>query len=175
MEEQYIKMREFSRVDACIPLAVRLVSDEEKRRIKSKVFGEITFIPLPKEEPLDKALFQWIKVINTKLDYLINLFTMKQEGFSGLPIYEVNISGGGMSFNYHMSFNKGDILELKTVLEAPEPIALCLYGEVVNCEILNGNYKIALKFINIDEDTRDYIIKFVFYRQRQILREKKGI
>ncbi|MEN2985654.1 MAG: PilZ domain-containing protein [Thermodesulfovibrionaceae bacterium] len=167
-------MREFSRVNAWLPLGIRLLSEDEKNKVKSKTYGYI-FMPLPKEEPLDKILAQWLKVLNLKLDYLINLITKNQEGFSTLPVYEVNISGGGMSFNYDRDFNRGDILELKTVLESPEPVALCLYGEVVNCEKLDKIYKVAVKFINIDEDIRDHIIKFVFHRQRQILREQKGI
>jgi len=72
-------------------------------------------------------------------------------------------------------YNKGDILELKTVLEAPSPVALYLYGEVLKCEKLNAGYRIAVQFINIEEDIRDHIVRFVFYRQRQILRQKKEI
>jgi len=175
MEEKYKKMREFSRVDAVIPLGVRLVSQEEKQRIKAKILGEVSFPNAPFDEPADKALAQWIKIINAKLDYLINLWSFKEEGFSSLPITEVNISGGGMSFIYDLPYNKGDILELKTVLEAPSPVALFLYGEVVKCEPVNNAYRVAVKFVNIEEDIRDYIVRFVFHRQRQLLRQKREI
>ncbi|MCS7215038.1 MAG: PilZ domain-containing protein [Thermodesulfovibrio sp.] len=169
-------MREFSRVDAVIPLCVRLISNEEKSRIKSRVSGEIYFNSRqPIEEPVDKALAEWIKLINSKLDYLINLLTFKEEGFSCLPPTEVNISGGGMSFLSETLFNIGDILELKVVLELPSPVALFLYGEVVKCEKKDKYYRVAVKFINIEEDIRDYIIRFVFNRQRQLLRQKREI
>jgi c-di-GMP-binding flagellar brake protein YcgR len=46
---------------------------------------------------------------------------------------------------------------------------------VVNCEPKDKGYRVGLKFINIDEDVRDNIVKFVFHRQRQILRQKREI
>lgn len=175
MEETYQRMREFSRVDAVIPLGVRLISSEEKPRIKARISGEINFARPPLDEPADKALAEWIKMINSKLDYLINLWSFKRRRFSSLATTEVNISGGGMSFVSDLSYNKGDILELKAVLESPSPVALFLYGEVVKCEMINNAYRVAVKFINIEEDIRDYIIRFVFHRQRQLLRQKREI
>lgn len=175
MEEKYQKMREFSRVDVIIPLGVRLISSEEKQRVKARISGDITSIPLPTEEPADRALTEWLKIINSKLDYLINLWNLREGDFCSLSSTEVNISGGGMSFMSDSPYNKGDILELKTVLESPSPMALYLYGEVLKCEKLNDTYRVAVQFINIEEDIRDYIVRFVFYRQRQILRQKKEI
>ncbi|MCX7724979.1 MAG: PilZ domain-containing protein [Thermodesulfovibrio sp.] len=175
MEEVYQKMREYSRVDAIVPLGVRLISNEEKQRIKSRISGEISFTHPPVEEPTDKALAQWIKFINSKLDYLINLWTFRENGFACLPPTEVNISGGGMSFISDVPYNKGDILELKVVLDLPLPVALFLYGEVVKSEKVNNGYRVAVKFINIEEDIRDYIIRFVFHRQRQLIRQKREI
>uniref|UniRef100_A0A7C4ELL4 PilZ domain-containing protein n=1 Tax=Thermodesulfovibrio aggregans TaxID=86166 RepID=A0A7C4ELL4_9BACT len=173
MEENYIKMREFSRVDAIIPLTVRLVSAEEKQSIKARISGEIAFMHAPSEEPSDRALAEWLKIINSKLNYLINLWSLREEDFACLPVVEVNISGGGMSFLSDTEYKKGDILELKTVLESPLPVALYLYGEVVKCEKSGNAHRIAVEFINIEEDIRDHIIRFVFHRQRQILRQKR--
>ncbi|WP_353684491.1 PilZ domain-containing protein [Thermodesulfovibrio sp. 3907-1M] len=175
MEETYQRMREFSRVDAVIPLGVRLISPEERQKVKARISGEVSFPHTPSDEPSDKAVAQWIKLINAKLDYLINLWSFRQEGFCELPLTEVNISGGGMSFISDASYNKGDILELKMVLEAPSPVALFLYGEVVKSELINNGYRVAVKFVNIDEDIRDHIVRFVFHRQRQILRQKREL
>lgn len=176
MEEKYQEVREFSRVNAIIPLAAKLISSEERQRLKARVSGEISFILTPTEEPMDKALAQWVKVINSKLDYFINLWSFREEGFCSLPMTPVNISGGGMSFVYDVFYKTGDIIELKTVLEAPAPVGLYLYGEVIDCQMAENNtYRIHVKFVNIEEDIRDYIIKFVFYRQRQILRQKREV
>ncbi|GAB6183535.1 PilZ domain-containing protein [Thermodesulfovibrio hydrogeniphilus] len=168
-------MREYSRVDASIPLGIRLIPEEEKHKIKSRVSGDISFLHIPHEEPTDKVLAEWLKIINAKLDHIINSLNLHQEGFSSLPIYDVNISGGGISFTSEVSYNVGDIVEIKTVLETPATIALYLYGEVVKSEKTDNHWKISVKFINISEEVRDFIIKFVFHRERQILREKREI
>lgn len=174
MEENWQKIREFSRVDANIPLEIKLIPKEEKPHIKSRT-SSAPFLYTPVDEPSDKTLAEWIKLINAKLDYLINIFSLHQEGFSQLPVRRVNISGGGMRFTSEQFFNIGDIVELKTVLETPAQVALYLYGEVVNVEKVDKNFLIFVKFINIDEDVRDYIIRFVFHRQRQIIRQKREI
>lgn len=169
-------MREFSRVDACIPLAVRLVSEEEKNRIKSRLSSDLTFLSSrPVDEPVDRALAEWLKMINQKIDFLINLVTMQQQGFSSLPLTQVDISGGGMSFYSEYPYEIGNILELKMILETPAPLALYIYGEVENCAPKDKGYRVGIKFINIDEDVRDNIVKFVFHRQRQILRQKREV
>ncbi len=165
--------REYSRVDASIPLGIRPITNEERQRVKSRISGDVTLRELPFDEPSDKVLAEWLKLINSKLDYLLNAFSLQQEGFHCLPVYDVNISGGGMSFIYEPPQEIGSVIEFKTVLDSPSPIALYLYGEVVKCEKINENYRIAVKFINIEEDIRDHIIRFVFHRQRQLLRQKK--
>lgn len=169
-------MREFSRVDANIPLAVRQVLEEEKPNIRARISGDLTLIsPKPTEDISDKVLGEWLKFINSKLDFLINLLSIQQEGFSSLPVKQVNISGGGMSFFSKTPYNIGDILEIKTVLELLYPVAMYIYGKVISCEKIDDGFKIGVEFINIDEDIRDYIVRFVFHRQRQIIRQQKEI
>jgi hypothetical protein len=167
-------MKEFSKVDAYIPLSVRVLPETEKNKVKARLAGDLSFIATkPTEEPSDKALAEWLKIINQKLDFLISIITMEQQGFAGLQLHKVNISGGGMSFLSNQSYNQGEILELKMVIENPAPLALYLYGEVINCEKMEKEIKVAVKFVNIEEDVRDQIVKFVFYRERQILRQKR--
>lgn len=169
-------MREFSRVEAYIPVNVRVVSETEKEKVKARLSGDITFIMTkPAEEPVDRALAEWLKIINQKLDFLISIITMEQQGFSSLPLNKVDISGGGMSFLSDCPYERGDMLELKMVIENPAPLALYVYGEVISCENINNEFRIGVKFVNIDEDVRDQIVKFVFHRQRQILRQKKEL
>lgn len=169
-------MREFSRVDAYIPLGIRVISATERNRVKARLSGDITFITTkPAEEPADRALAEWLKIINQKIDFLISLITMEQQGFSSLPLNKVDISGGGMSFISDYPYEQGDMLELKMVIENPAPLALYVYGEVIHCESIDSGFRVRVKFVNIDEDVRDQIVKFVFHRQRQILRQKREI
>jgi len=59
------------------------------------------------------------------------------------------------------------------VLAAGTSVALYVYGEVVAADRRNDGYEIGLKFVAMDDEIRDEICRFVFERERQILREKR--
>ena len=173
-DDQFSRTREFSRADANIPLLPRLVPPEERKDLKSKVSGHVDtaeFRTLPDVD--DKALNDWMKMLNAKLDAIINTLTFQREGFSSLPYTNVNISGGGMGFISKDWYNNGDVLELKMLLPLLPPAALYLYGEVVKVEKLTNSFNIAVKFIAMDEEIQDLIVRFVFKRQRDFLRDKR--
>ncbi len=173
-DEKFANMREFSRVDAHIPFEARIVPPEERKNIRSKITGDTIlaeFRSLPDLQ--DKLLADWLKMLNTKLDAIINMLVFQREGFGSLPFNHVNISGGGLSFAVKDKFSQGDILEIKMMLPMMPPLALYVYGEVVKIETQVTNYMIGIKFVAMDEEIRDEIVKFVFKRQREILREKR--
>ncbi|MFB3925289.1 MAG: PilZ domain-containing protein [Syntrophales bacterium] len=173
-EESYVSAREFSRVDACIPFDYRPVLKEKQEAVKSRVSREVSFIqspPLPELE--NEPLAAWLKTLNSKLDSIISLLTYHREGFLSLPMRNVNISGGGMSFSTGEKHRPGDILEIKMMLHLLQPVALYLYGEVVYCDEREGRYLTGIKFIEMDEEVTNEIVKFVFEVQRGILREKR--
>jgi len=99
--------------------------------------------------------------------------TLQHDGFNCLNITKVNISGGGMSLNTGESFSPGDVLEIKVMLGLQSPMALFLYGEVVEVTKPHLEYDTSVQFINIDDFVRDEIIRFVFEVEREILREKR--
>ncbi len=173
-DDKYMNMREFSRVDANIPFEVRLVPPEERKNIRSKVSGDAVlaeFRSLPDLQ--DKLLADWMKMLNMKLDAIINMLIFQREGFGSLPFNHVNISGGGLSFASKNRYSQGDVLELRMMLPMMPPIALYIYGEVVKIDTQGSGFMIGIKFIEMDEEIRDEIVKFVFKRQREILREKR--
>ncbi len=53
------------------------------------------------------------------------------------------------------------------------PVALFVYGEVVNVEQTAKGFMTATKFVAVDDDITDEIVKYVFKRQREILREQR--
>src|SRR5208337_2598374 len=98
-DEQYSKMRGFSRVDAHIPFEVRLVPKAERGTIKSRTLGDMPLVDtrvLPDLQ--DKILGEWIKMLNAKLDAIMNKLSSQKEGFGDLPLAHVNLSGGGLGF-----------------------------------------------------------------------------
>jgi hypothetical protein len=166
--------REFSRVDAFIPLEYRLIKPERQDAVRSRMASESVlaeFKSLP--NPDDQLMAQWLQSINAKLDEIIRMLTLQHDGFDRLNISKVNISGGGMSINTGEAFSPGDVLEIKVMLGQQTPLALFLYGEVIEVTIPHPEYDTSVQFINIDDFVRDEIIRFVFETEREILREKR--
>jgi hypothetical protein len=168
--------REYTRVYAYIPMTYRLVPNDEHTVIRSRISTNM-IIPdyslLPEvEEPL---LSEWLRVINTKLDSIIRLISIQSEGFQSLPFKAVHISGNGINFTTKEPFQSGDILEMKVVLSSGQSstLHLYLYGEVVKTEEQTSGYVTALSFIKLDDKIRDEIVRFVFEKEREILREKR--
>jgi len=174
--ETFKNRREYSRVDAYIPLGYRLVAPDEYHSLHARISGDAAiadFKLLPEMEDAQAA--EWFGIINKKLDMIIRLLTVQGEGFQLLPHKAVNISGSGISFSAHESFQVGDTIELKMILagvQAP-PLYLYAYGEVKKAERLTSGYVISAKFINMDDAIRDEIVRFVFEREREIIREKR--
>lgn len=168
--------REYTRVYAYIPMAYRLISKDEHPVIRSRISTQMAipdYTMLPEvEEPL---LNEWLRVINTKLDSIIRLLTIQSEGFQSLHFKAIHISGNGANFTTNEPFQTGDILEMKVILSSGQTagLYLYLYGEVIKTEKQTSGYVTVLTFIKIDDKIRDEIVRFVFEKEREILREKR--
>jgi hypothetical protein len=168
--------REFSRVDAYLPFDYRIIADEEKEHIQARILG-YTAAPelrqLPELSDHDYIIAEWLKVLNLKLDMVIRLITLQHEGYLGLPNKVVNISGGGMSFLLPQAVALGTTLEIKLMLTRNQPVAMCIYGDVTKSIPRDKSYFTAIRFVHMDVSVRDEIIRFVFEREREIIREKR--
>ncbi|MBP7232634.1 MAG: PilZ domain-containing protein [Syntrophaceae bacterium] len=166
--------REYSRVDACVPLECKKVQREHRDTVRCRMAGESVlaeFKSLP--NPEDQLIAQWLQSINAKLNEIIRMMTLQHEGFNCLSMTKINIGGGGMSFHAAQRFFTGDILELKLMLGLHPPLALFLYGEVVDASPPHPEFNTSIQFINLDEVIRGEIIRFVFETEREILRERR--
>ncbi|MDQ5985490.1 MAG: hypothetical protein CSYNP_01200 [Syntrophus sp. SKADARSKE-3] len=167
--------REFSRVGAYIPFSYRIVTEAEVDHMKSRTVSDSFTMDFPIMPSLEDQIYgEWLKLINAKLDEIIRMMTLQREGFSTLPFKKINISGNGLSFFSMESLSKGTFIEAKVVLTIINASALILYGEVVKVESLGNGFNIGVRFINIDDMLRNEIIRFVFEREREMIREKRG-
>jgi hypothetical protein len=168
--------REYSRVDVYIPVGFRLVPDEERRLVKSRISGEVVLADFQQMPPLEHhPQREWMNLLNAKLDTIIETLTLQSEGFHSLPFKFVTLSGSGMSFSSQQGFSPGDPLEIKMMLTLHKPAALYLYGEVVKVQRQTSGYFIAVCFKQIDDSIRDRIIQFAFETEREMLRERREI
>ena len=170
-----INAREYSRVDAIIPIEVRVVPQLERQNMKCFVSGE-TEIPdyqLPADVN-DPVLAEWLKMLNAKLDAIAGSLTVRNEQSPRISQKKINISGGGLSFDSPDKYDIGDMLEIKMILPITLSSTFYVYGEVVDVREREDFFQTAVKFMTIDDDIREHIVQFVFKAQRDMLRHKKG-
>lgn len=162
--------RQHVRTDDKIPVyyeALNGETDSGPGERWESIFDEID--PQPEENP---KLYELLFDISQKLNILIN----HMDGKSGFKIPEakdVNISGGGMRFSCRDRFQVGDMLMIRTFLPT--------YAHVINmkCEVVRaveldgGGSELSVKYVDMDEATREKIIRYIFSKQRRHLRNER--
>ena len=92
----------------------------------------------------------------------------RQRLFSAVPVFNSNL----------IALKTGDYTELKIIMPIfpyPKITTLC---QVVRAERLHGGryratFRIAMKFLVINEKDRDLLINYIFVKEREYLRQKK--
>lgn len=169
----YPNKREFARVDVHLPVEIRLVPPEQRRLICSRLEEKILTGPKFPQDVADPLLAEWLKLLNAKLDRILGLLAANQSLPESPAFTTEDLSGGGMSFTTPEEYKLGDLLELKIKFDSSLSGTLYLYGEVVQKEKSTEGYLIAVSFLSLEEGIRDEIIKFVFKKERELMRQKK--
>lgn len=162
--------RQYVRTSDNIPVYYEVVTEKNPAQATTDwetLFDDIE--PKPEENP---KLYEVLFDINQKLNILLSHLAGKT-GFNIPEAREVNISGGGVRFLCNDPFKEGDRLVLKTFLPT-HAHSIRIKCEVVrSAERPEGGYEIAVEYLDLDEATRDKIIKYIFSRQREMLRSDK--
>lgn len=165
--------REYSRVQAHIPLEIRLVSREEIKDLQSRTDkGSISLMDPPNDVE-DPQLAEWLRFLNVKMDTILRHLDNEHENINNMILKSIMIGGGGFSFVSTEKFSLGDTLEVKMLLPSSTPLLLYLYCEVVQSEERCDGFFTALRFILMEDNIRDNILRFVFEKEREILRAKR--
>lgn len=180
--------RGYFRVDDVISVVanpVNLINEKEKDLLKNaassntfKFFGEDRSVPDglqgSPESVAGEKVYEALREMNTKLDFLINHFIMEKEGLSSAEKKLVNISASGIKFTVKHPVKEKDILEIKLLLPTFPPVAVFAYGEVKRVKVLEDQtYEIALEYLNMGETVRDEIIQYTLDHQRESIRKMK--
>lgn len=165
--------REFSRVDARLPLEIRLVPMEERQNVRARRESEKIKSGIMPPDVEDPLLAEWLKHLLDKMDKIIDLLSLHQADRKLPPLRTENLSGGGVSFTSAQEFHPGDLIEIKMIFTETMEGALYLYGEVVQSEARDDGFFTAVCFVCLDDSIRDDIIRFVFEKEREILRERR--
>ena len=166
-----LKRRRYVRAYDKIPIYYELSGDDEKSREDSNTW-EFMIDDMDMRTEENPRLYEILFDITQKLDMLVNHLTDKT-GFNMPEAREVSIGGGGLSFNCAERFEPGTRLVIKTFLPVYAHV-IRLSCEVVRCEPKeDGGFEVAVKFVDLDEGTRDKIIRYIFAKQRKTLRTER--
>lgn len=194
----YIPSRSHLRVNSYVILNYKIISvkeyiehknkyiqnishDTEENLYKSQIFtGEELDLTA---EHTSAEILNEIRTLNKKIDFIINhLIKPDDKNILDEEQSEVNLSGSGIKFISSDNLKKGDFLKMKLVLPLSTGIVIDFIAEVlrvikpaVNTESNDPEFsEIAVKYVAINEDDREMIIRYTFKRQRELLRAFEG-
>ncbi len=191
--------REYVRVEAYLPIKYKILDEseyEEARKRCKKLKGEsysesvasllsgLNLEKLQDPDPIDAegiepGMARVLTEIDRKLNLLLRL--MVENRLTDIEqdlCHEVNLSGGGLRLTLPHQLSPGAKIGLEITLPIFPPIPLFTIAEVIRvapsetAKESSTLFETALKFIEIDEDDREMIIRYVFKRQRHTLRNR---
>lgn len=195
---KYVPSRSHLRVNSYVILNYRIISGEEFIEQKNKYIQNISHdteenlyksqiftgeeLDLTNEHPSVEILNE-IKTLNKKIDFIINhLIKPDDKSILDEEQTEVSLSGSGIKFISSDNLKTGDFLEMKLVLPLSTGIVIDFIAEVIRVIKPAGSLgtndpessEIAVKYVAINGDDREMIIRYTFKRQRELLRASEG-
>lgn len=123
---------------------------------------------------IDPALAAVLKLLDDKLNAVLDMLGPKAM-LAGKPnLKELNISAGGLSFVSTEPYEVGEVFELVVGLPPTPFTMMTVHGEVVRVsqKMLEGikSYEVGVKFLHLDEGDRQGLVKYLFDTQRKTMK-----
>jgi len=125
----------------------------------------------------DADLGDFLAHLDTKINLILKKTTASKTIFDKLSLYDLNLSGRGLSFIAEHRVAVDDILEFHIAL-LPTYIYVYCFGKVVFCNPLPPKegkifYKVGTEFVLIMEDDQEKLIQHNFKQQSLALRNRR--
>lgn len=183
--------REFFRIDDCLPIEYRSVPLEEAGPLEERIRHRSTLATdrrqemyffrdcVAKEEDQETQLLRYLKSIERKLDYVIDLLLAPPKERNQIGRYtDVSISGAGIQFSSETVLDESLPVELRIVLPLfpyPTITALCSVVRARPGQADKGAaHYTALRYECINEDDRDLLVSYIFMKERERLRATRA-
>ncbi len=174
-DNSYRSLREYARVSAYLPVRIRPVSEKERQSLRSRIVVESALTEHPEMPEIeDEVLSDCLQILNSKLDTIIRLLAFPADSPRELDFARVNISAGGLSTSSSECCALDDLVEIRLMLPTAPFMIFYVYGTVVKCDAASEKFQLCIEFTEIDDDIREQIAKYVFHKQREILRKKRS-
>ncbi len=127
---------------------------------------------------VDPNLIDFLIQIEDKLDRALELLASREKKDENVFIGQgVDIGGGGMRMLCDTALKRGQILKISFRIFRYPVVSLQVFGKVVRVTPVREDgkqgYEVAVEFLNLHEDYREWIISYVFQMQRESIRGKR--
>ncbi|HWR68894.1 MAG TPA: PilZ domain-containing protein [Desulfomonilia bacterium] len=128
-----------------------------------------------KDVPMSQGLWE----VNRKLDLLIHMFLADDfKDLMNTAPRDVNISASGIRFISDRPYEMGDLVEIRLILPMVPLLFIRLVGEAIRQKNVTSTpqairYAVAVRFLRVDAEIREDIIRYLFRRQREVLRRRQ--
>lgn len=180
-----INKREHFRVEMTVPVKWKLLSEDEIQMVKNGM-GNTLFkqsgIPSPIDTFLeeiakgskDEQLFQALKLLNNKLDYIIEQILSRPTCESTGQDNIIEISASGLKFSSEEEFKEGALLKMELIMPGVVQYNIELITEILRATKKKDKIIYSARIVCIRDDAHDSIVKMVFQKQRVDIRSKKS-
>lgn len=172
--------RDYFRVNDVLPILVRKVESMagKKSRILSGYLAGLvnsSHQEDPNDGTVNPKLWKMLCEMNSKLDLILEKLFSSEEMLGCPEAKEVSLSASGVSFGFPTELSLGDLMEVKMLLPMHPPVWIVLYGNVsrVTTEGM-GEYNVAVKFTEIEDEVRDVLSYYTIKRQREIIVKQRS-
>ena len=126
-----------------------------------------------------RGLLKLIININEKVDLILSYLEKKED----VSLYQkapqkITLSAEGIGFFISECIPVGSCMKLRVLLPQSPKILITTLGKVVRITPKNvrgmKKFEVGVAFLDIHEDDQEAIIKYIFMRQRDMLRNKSG-
>lgn len=122
---------------------------------------------------------EYLKLIDAKIDLITQTVLMTDFQVNENDTRHINVSATGMAFHSETALTTGDYLEIKIMLISSMEIVVS-YGRVVYCNKESSDdcgypYVVGIDFINMKDEDREVLIKYVVKKQLQQIRDEKQL
>lgn len=168
--------RGFVRVEDIFPVAIRKM-ERNPGALKARIFSGVSTTPFLEEdldESINPVLWKMLMEIHAKVKVIFDKVVVESEGLTDEHNKAVSLSAGNISFLVPDVYAEKDLVELKMLLPTSPPCGVVLYGRVSRVEPQGpAAWAVAVDFLDMDEEVRRAIDRYIFRRQREIIAQKR--
>jgi hypothetical protein len=177
--------REFFRINDKLRIDFRKMTREEyllfQQHLKegeafprnlTEIYGKTS------KKPQDEEFYACLQLIDRKLDAVLDLLSGTSGDFYARHL-DVNISGSGIRHYSDVKLQEGAYMELRVLLPVPPNPRIAVAAKVLRSKhrLIGGEevWDTALTFSAIRERDRDFLISYIFNKEREDLRIKHNL